>query len=156
MAELFPLAIVSPVLVACAYSDLRYMRIPNKLVLMLAVFFVITSPMLTLPEIGWRIAVSAIVFGISAIAFSLRMLGGGDVKMLAALLLFIPSTTLTTFGYIFSSSMLTGLLVSTTLQNAAWAESLGWASVKAKGRFPMGISIALAGVAHPLVVLAIQ
>ena len=152
-AGLLPILLLSPVLVAAGVSDLRIMRIPNKLVLIALALFVVTAPLLTWHEIGMRVAAAGIVFAIGFALFVANMFGGGDVKLLAALMLFVPSTALVPFGYIFSFSLLVGIVFIVTLQSSPLSRRLGWVSSRAKGKLPMGISIALAGILLPIVLM---
>ncbi len=150
---LIPLLILAPVLLAVAWSDLRHMRIPNTLSIIALVLFVLSAIVLPPPDIVVRVVVAAVVFAIGFAGFSLGLWGGGDVKILAALLLFIPVTTLQLFCYVFSASMLAGICVILGLRRIPAVEGLGWKSVSGSTKFPMGISIATAGLLHPLAVV---
>lgn len=154
--SLVPLILISPILVAVAYCDLRFMRIPNVLsVLILAIF--VTASLIDPPDdLLARIAVAAAVFGLGFTGFCFRMLGGGDVKILSALMLFVPLASLVLFAYIFSAAMLVGIAAILTLRRLPLATDHGWKSISGSTRFPMGVSIALAGIVHPLAVMALQ
>ena len=52
--EFIPLAAALPVVIASAWTDLRMMRIPNPLVLVGLVVFVLTLPFLDAGEALWR------------------------------------------------------------------------------------------------------
>lgn len=149
---MIPLLLVSPVLVAVAYYDLRYMRIPNSLVLMALAIFLLTLPLLPMSEITWRLGAAAAVFAIGFVVFALNLFGGGDIKMLSALMLFIPSQTYPIYGFAFSAAMLLGVFFVLTLRAAPWLQGSDWITIKSPGTFPMGISIALSGLAHPVLV----
>ena len=145
---LFPLLCVSPLLVLMAASDLARMRIPNLFVLLGLVVFVATAPLLELGELGARIAAGLIVFLIGFAGFSLRLLGGGDVKMMAMLMLFIPSQTLMLYSYCFSGSMLTGIVLIVLLRRVPKMRESGLVSLQADGALPMGVPIAASGLLH--------
>jgi prepilin peptidase CpaA len=153
--NVIPLMLMAPVLIAVAYCDLRYLRIPNLLGIISIVIFVLTAPLLDFNEVVWRSTAGAIVLVVGFIAFALRLLGGGDVKMLAALLLFIPSQTLSYFALNFSASMFLGILFILTLRAVRWQPGPGWVSFSATGKFPMGISIALSGLIHPFLIVLV-
>jgi prepilin peptidase CpaA len=153
---LLPLILIFPVLLAVGYNDLRHMRIPNVLSILAVIIFVATAFLLPVNEIGFRIAASLATLVIGFVAFTLRIFGGGDIKILAALMLFIPSQTLALFGFIFSISILVGIGLVMTLRTAPGAQKSSWKSLQAKAKFPMGISISLAGLAHPFLVSALQ
>lgn len=149
---ILPLLLLAPVLIAVAYSDLRYLRIPNYLVGLSIALFLLTVPLLGWHEAGLRLLAGLVVFGIGAITFALRWFGGGDVKMLAALLLFIPSQTYSLFAFNFSASMLLGISLVLMLRSAPGLHRLGFEGISAQGKFPMGISIAGAGLMHPFLI----
>ena len=154
--SLIPLILTSPILVAVAYCDLRYMRIPNVLSVLILAIFVVSSVVYPPVDLLARIVVAATVFGLGFLAFCARILGGGDVKILSALTLLVPLHSLGLFAYVFSAAMLVGIAAILTLRRLPMAADHGWKSISGSTRFPMGISIALAGIAHPLTTVAFQ
>ena len=79
--------------VMAALSDLREYRIPNKISLALLALYpvhVLVSP----APVDWlmALAVASLVFAAGLTLFFCRMLGGGDVKFLAAASLWAGST----------------------------------------------------------------
>lgn len=143
---LFPLALMLPVLGFAAYTDLTRMKIPNKLSLIGIAIFVVCIPFIPLEETGMRFLSAAILFAVMFILFALGLFGGGDVKLMSVLMLFIPSNSLFAFAYIFSASMFVGILIVLILQSFPTLVPSHWLSAQRKGHFPMGISIALAGI----------
>jgi len=91
------LALLALILVAAAIIDIRTFTISNRLnlaVALLAPLYWLSIGM-GLAEIGTQIAVAVGVFVLLAIAFYLRMMGGGDVKLASAIALwFAPQGTL--------------------------------------------------------------
>ncbi len=152
MIELLPLLLLSPVMAAVAYFDLRYMRIPNKLVVIAVLLFLVTAPLVAWPEVGIRLAMALTVLAIGFGLFAMGLFGGGDAKMMAALMLFVPSQTYTLFGYGFSLAMLAGIGLILLLRCVPVFSGSSWVSMQQKGTFPMGISIAMAGLLHPAAV----
>ncbi len=153
---LVPLILLSPVLLVTAYCDLRYMRIPNLLSLLAIPVFLLTVPLIGLPEAGMRLSAAALVFAVGVAGFALRLLGGGDVKILAVLISFIPSATWTLYMLVFAGSLLAGLIAIVAWRAVPQLHVQGWVSATAPGTFPMGISVALSGLAHPFVVIALS
>lgn len=154
--NIYPILLLVPVLVAVAYFDLRFMRIPNSLTLItLGVFAlaVIVSPPTDLVA---RFAIAGIVFFLGCVGFAFRLLGGGDVKILSALMLVVPANGMVLFANVFSVSMITGVIVVLTLRRFPVVAKSGWKSFGGSTKYPMGLSIALAGLAFPLVTLAFQ
>jgi prepilin peptidase CpaA len=89
-------ALLAAALVAAALWDLRTRTIPNGLTLAIALAaipFWWATGMAFWPEAALRIGIAALVFGAFALAFAMRLMGGGDVKLLAALALWLPPGT---------------------------------------------------------------
>ena len=91
------LALLAIILVAAAIIDIRTYTISNRLnlaVALLAPLYWVSIGM-GIAEIGIQVAVAVGVFVLLAIAFYLRMMGGGDVKLASAIALwFAPQGTL--------------------------------------------------------------
>ncbi len=154
--ELVPLLLLCPVLVATAWYDLRRMRIPDVLSLIAVGLFLVSGPLfLTTESILMRVLVAGTVFIISFLMFAFRLVGGGDVKIFSALMLFIPVPTVSVFLLLFSAAMFFGMALMPVLRALPHADLLGWVSLKPGAGFPMGISIALSGLAHPIVAAAL-
>jgi prepilin peptidase CpaA len=86
-------AILAAMLIVAAAGDLRTRTIPNWLnaaIALGAIPFWLLSGMSLWPEIALQVAVAAAVFGLFAIAFYFGAMGGGDVKMVAAIALWLP------------------------------------------------------------------
>jgi prepilin peptidase CpaA len=86
-------AILAAMLIVAATGDLRTRTIPNWLngaIALAAVPFWIASGMALWPDVALQIAVALAVFMLFALAFRLGAMGGGDVKMVAALALWLP------------------------------------------------------------------
>ena len=81
----FQFALIA-ILVACVLYDLIEFRIPNALSATVAVLFLPWALLHPLPltQIGGCLFVAATIFVCLGIAFQLGLLGGGDVKLLAA------------------------------------------------------------------------
>ena len=141
---------MAPVLLIAAASDLRELRIPNKLSLVALAIFAGCAPLLSVDDILMRLLAAGLVFGVCFLLFALRILAGGDVKLLSVLMLFIPTPSLLLFGYVFSGSMLIGVLLIVFIRKYPIPQVQTWASVQQENALPMGISIALAGLVHLL------
>jgi prepilin peptidase CpaA len=86
------LAVYVLALVVAALSDLVSLRIPNWLTGALAAAFPVAALIATRADghsIDWisHIEAGAAVFAVAAMLFACRLLGGGDVKLLAAMAL---------------------------------------------------------------------
>ena len=152
---LWPLILIVPVLIYVGVSDLRAMRIPNEASLLCVAVFVACLPFLGFEEAAFRVAAAAAVFGLGLVLFVARIVAGGDVKILAALMLFIPTGTLTLFGLILSLSLLATVMALVALRASPMAAGSRWTGLRAEAHLPMGVAIGLAGVAHLLFLLAL-
>lgn len=150
-AGLLPLTLFAPVLLYAGLSDLRRMRIPNWTSLVAVAVFALAIPLLGLAEAGWRALFAGAIFGIGLALWSLRLFGAGDVKLLSALVLLVPSAQIGLFWNLFAVCLLVGLALVTGLRAIPAMRQTGWVSMRAERHFPMGISIALAGITLPLV-----
>lgn len=86
------LAALAIALVAAAVTDIRRRRIGNRLnaaIALCAPLFWWATGLSLWPDIAAQFGVAAITFAICAGLFALRAMGGGDVKLLAALALWI-------------------------------------------------------------------
>lgn len=153
--ELVPLLLLSPVLVAVAYFDLRYLRIPNVLTLISLAILALAMLLAPPSDLLVRLVFAGAVFGLGFLAFAFRLVGGGDVKILFPLLLAIPANGLLTFANVFSASLLLGIALVLAARRLPVAAGSGWKSMGSKRSFPMGLSIALAGLSFP-VIAAVQ
>ncbi|UWQ22912.1 prepilin peptidase [Jannaschia sp. W003] len=145
-----------PICLWVAYTDLSVMKIRNEAVLaLLALFAVGGFFVLPLEDWAWRWTHFAVVL-LAGFAFSsLRMLGAGDAKFMAAMAPFValPDANLVLL-------LMSGLLLLTfALHRAAGALepvraiTPGWESWKRpeegrKTRFPMGITLAATHLAY--------
>ena len=86
--HLIPLAGFTGIMATSAIEDLRRLIIPNGLIVGLCVLwplYVATAPMLTMAAAGFAVLCAAAVFLAGALLFARGLIGGGDVKLLAAL-----------------------------------------------------------------------
>ena len=96
LGEYFRLALIvalGALLIAAAITDLRARIISNRLnfvIAALAPLWWIACGLNLWPDVGVQLLVGGIVFILFAALFSMGMMGGGDVKLLAALALWFP------------------------------------------------------------------
>ena len=108
--ELFAITLFLGLLGLAIVTDLDELRIPNRICLLIALLY--PSYVLASPEpVNWpgALAVAAGVFIIGLIPFSAGIMGGGDVKLLAATALWA------------GPSAIVGFLLLTTLAGGALA-----------------------------------
>ncbi len=143
--ELLPatmLGILAILLVVAAVVDVRTFTISNSLnltVALLAPLYWLSVALPLWPDAAMQLAVGAAVFAILAGAFYAGMMGGGDVKLAAALALwFSPSATL---QFLILMSVAGGVL---TLAVLALHRSRGRTG---RPEIPYGVAIAFGGLA---------
>ena len=92
------------------FYDIFTMTIPNKITLVLIATFAICAPLagISLETALWSIGLSIFVLMIGFALFSVGIMGGGDVKLLAASTLWFG--TAFTVPYILYASILGGVL----------------------------------------------
>jgi prepilin peptidase CpaA len=136
-----PIVILAVMLVIAATGDIRSRRIPNKLnlaIALLAVPFWVLSGYALWPDITAQVALGVGAFLLFALLFQLGMMGGGDVKLLAALALWLPLASLVKLVVIMS--LAGGVLTLLMLVRHKATKSEG------KLEVPYGVAIAFAGM----------
>ena len=135
------MALLAVLMIVAAVSDLRTRTISNRLnaaIALLAIPFWITSGLALWPEILLQFGAAFAVFLVFAGLFALGAMGGGDVKLLTALALWIrPDWFL---QLIVIMALLGGLL---TIVFGAWHITR---RRKDKLAIPYGVAIAAAGL----------
>jgi prepilin peptidase CpaA len=136
-----PVAMLAAMLLLAATGDIRSRRIPNKLnlaIALLALPFWALSGYALWPDIGVQLALAAGVFLFFALLFQLGMMGGGDVKLLAALALWLPLASLVKLVVIMSLAGGVLTLVMLVRHRAAKTDD--------RIEVPYGVAIAFAGM----------
>ncbi|ATE64858.1 A24 family peptidase [Rhizorhabdus dicambivorans] len=85
--------LLAVLLLMAAWTDIRTRTISNELnaaIALLAVAFWWVAGEALWPDIAVRIGIALLLFAVFAGLFMLKMMGGGDVKMIAALALWLP------------------------------------------------------------------
>jgi prepilin peptidase CpaA len=137
-----PLAIL-PILLASAINDLRHLRIPNTHVVCVLCVFAVSLPFLpSWSELGYRLFAAGLAFGVGFTLFALRMFGGGDVKMLAAVVLVVSSTDQLLFLQLFSTMLLATSLGIVIVQRLPAGLQPAWQSVQQRGHVPVAVAFA--------------
>lgn len=144
-----PLVLAAPLMFLVIINDLKRMRIPNWLSLATIAVFVLTVPLVQpMDETLARLAAAAIVFALGFAAFASGAVGGGDVKILSALMLLIPIEALPLFSLILSATLMGGAALVLGLRAVMRTPVEGWRFLETK-KFPMGLSIGTAALALP-------
>ena len=135
------LGLLAAMLVACSLWDLKTRTIPNWLnlaIALLAIPFWFSVELSVWPEMALRIGIAFLAFWVFAAAFAMGAMGGGDVKLIAALALWLPWQTVLVL--IFLMSIAGGLLTLAYLIRHKLAKR------EDKLEIPYGVSIAFGGL----------
>ena len=136
------LLVLAALLVVAAVIDIRTFTISNRLNLCVALsapVYWLSVALAPWPGMAVQLAAGAIVFVLLAGAFCIGMMGGGDVKLAAALALWLPPAG--TFRFLVFMSLAGGLL---TLGILTFHRMRGR---EGRPQIPYGIAIAAGGVA---------
>jgi len=126
-----------------AWSDLKYMKIPNKAVLGLGASFVLIG-LLVLPfEVYiWRLVQLFVVLVIGFLLNMVRMIGAGDAKYAAAMAPFVAAPDAGRFLMLFCVALLVAFILHRSLRRISPLRAAlpDWASWTNK-KFPMGLAL---------------
>jgi prepilin peptidase CpaA len=135
------LGILALLLVVAAVIDVRTFTISNRLnlgVALMAPLYWWSAHLPLWPNIGIQVAIAAGVFALLAVAFYAGMMGGGDVKLAAALALwFSPQSTL---RFLVFMSIAGGVLTLVVVGLHRLKKKPG------KPEVPYGVAIAVGGL----------
>jgi prepilin peptidase CpaA len=137
----FVLAALGLLLLVVAVIDIRTFTISNKLVLavaLLAPLYWWAGGVPLWPDASLRIGVAVAVFLVLAVTFYIGMMGGGDVKLAAALALWFPPQT--TLVWLVIMSVAGGVLTLAVLIAHKVRSREG------RPEIPYGVAIAFGGL----------
>ncbi len=155
------LVIAALIMLAAALSDFKKLKISNKLCLALVAmfpFYALTAD----GDVAWlqHLAVAGVVFSVGFALYTLGMLGGGDVKMLAAAALWAGPKLIATLliyttlaggvlALAFAGAALLRALLNARRNTQESLQEMPWH----KAPVPYGMAIACGGISA-LVMLA--
>jgi prepilin peptidase CpaA len=119
-----PLAGLVALLALAALTDLRARRIPNRLTIGIAALYpvyVLISP----TPVAWlgALGAAAAVFMLGILLFARQLIGGGDVKLIAAVTLWAGVDQLALFGMV--TCLAGGALALASLWYRRWHDLIG-------------------------------
>jgi prepilin peptidase CpaA len=135
------LGLLALLLLAACWCDIKSRTIPNELniaIALLAIPFWWAAGLALWPDVAIQIALAAGTFGLFAIAFALGGMGGGDVKLIGGLALWLPFQAL--IMLLFVMSVAGGLLTLAMWLRHRFAKRTGPVEV------PYGLAIAFGGL----------
>lgn len=149
------LPFVFPICIFVAWNDMKFMKIPNVMVLaMLGVFVVIGPIALDLDVYLWRYLHFAVILVIGFLLNTIRAFGAGDAKFAAAMAPFIPLGDATMFLIILAATLLAAFFTHRTLRQVPQIRlrTPDWESWD-NNQFPMGLALGAGTVIYFLMAL---
>lgn len=144
MSTLLPLAllaILAVLLLVASWGDLMSRTISNQLnlaIALLAIPFWWANGLALWPDVALQLGIAALVFALFAGAFAIGAMGGGDVKLIGALALWLPWQGV--LALLVIMSLAGGALTLAMLIRKRLARS------DAALEIPYGVAIAFAGL----------
>lgn len=135
------LCVLGALLIVAAITDLRSRIISNRLNLIIATLapvWWIACGLPLWPGVAAQLLVGLIVFALFAALFAAGMMGGGDVKLLGALALWLPWQAL--LSLLVLMAVLGGLVTIVTVADHKLRKKQGQPEI------PYGVAIAVAGL----------
>lgn len=142
-----------PIGIWVAWSDMKFMRIPNVACFALFLSFLVLGPLiLNLNEYGIRIAQGIVVLIIGFFATGIGLVGGGDAKFTAAMAPFIALGSFIPFIFILGVISLVSIILHKLIGITPGLKNHinDWDSWNAHGMFPFGVTLAGSLVAYLL------
>lgn len=140
-SQILLLSMLTVLLVAAAVTDIRSRIISNRLniaIAALAPLYWLASGLPAWPDMALQFALGIGVFGAFAALFALGLMGGGDVKLLAAVALWFPWQAVGLLLLIMA--MIGGIVTVVTVVHHRVSRRLGQPEV------PYGVAISLAAM----------
>lgn len=134
-------ALLALLLLVAAWGDLRTRTIPNGLnavIAFLAPLWWWAHGLPVWPDVAGQIGVALLVFALFTGAFAIGMMGGGDVKMIGALALWLQPWAL---GQVLIVMALAGGVLTLVI-----AVEHRWRRRPGEPEIPYGVAIAFAGL----------
>jgi len=135
------LGLLAAMLLAACWCDLKTRNIPNALnlaIALLAIPFWWSVGLSLWPDVAIQAGIAFIVFWMFALAFALGAMGGGDVKLIAAIALWLPWQAV--LALLFIMSVAGGALTLAFLIRHKLARKVE------KLEIPYGVAIAFGGL----------
>lgn len=147
--------LITPVLLAIAWHDLRRLKVPNRLVLAVVLCFLIVGfpgGLLGLEwGLPWEVFLKRLFYGVVAffIGFGIHQIAGGnvgagDLKLIAALVPFLASGSVLNFLLIYALASFAGLALFFLARMALRGRTSGWAALDQALYFPAGVLLGIA------------
>ncbi|MGG7645652.1 prepilin peptidase [Rhodovulum sp. YNF3179] len=133
-----------PISIWAAWSDMKYMRIPNPSVVALTLGFLVLGPIaLPLDVFAWRLLNLVVVLVVGFLLSSAGKLGAGDAKFAAAAAPYIAPGDLFAFLYILAFGLLAAFATHRLFRAlpAMRRATADWHSWTVTRDFPLGFAL---------------
>ncbi|MBL4806704.1 MAG: hypothetical protein JKY31_05360 [Rhodobacteraceae bacterium] len=121
---------------------MKFMTLPNVMVGLLAITFIVSGPfVLPFDDYLWRVLIGVIALTLGFLIHFTGVMGGGDLKLIAAMLPFVAYQDLIAFAFLMSIMTLAGVAAHRFVGWAGYAPE-GWKSWEGRKKFPFGLSLA--------------
>ena len=140
-SSLLLMAVLGLLLLSAGIEDARTREIANwknAAIALLAPAWWWTNGLTLWPDVAWQVGVAAIVFALFVGAFAIGQMGGGDVKLIGALALWLPLQALSSMLIVMA--LAGGVITLMFVVERRWRKSTGPVEV------PYGVAIAIAGL----------
>lgn len=142
------LSVLPALVIAAALSDLTTMKIPNWLsgAVIVGFFPAALAVGLPLEVVAMNVGVAVVALLVGMLLFALRIVGGGDAKLIAAASLWLGASAVLPFilwTAVFGGMLSVALMAARRNLGPALAGAPGWVQtlLTAKGDIPYGIAI---------------
>lgn len=140
------LVLLLPVGIWVAWSDMKFMKIPNKAVVTAVGIFVVFG-LIALPfsDYLWRYVHFGVVLALGFAGNLFRLFGAGDAKFASAMAMFIDLGDISIFFQILAVCLLAAFVTHRAARSLRFVRHIvpDWESWE-RGDFPMGLALASA------------
>ncbi len=145
--------IAAGALIWAAINDIRHYFIPNSIPIIITLSYAVSAFFMPFPHLIGGVLTAALVFTVGALLFARGLMGGGDVKLMAAAALWAGPSLISTFAIAVSLSgaLLAALMLSPLrgLMPAPSPEAValtGGSDTGLRQPMPFGVAIAIGGL----------
>lgn len=141
-----------PIAIWVAWSDMKFMKIPNKAVMaLLVVYLIVGFFVFPLKVYGWGWALFGIVLVIGIIVTAMGMVGAGDAKFTAAMAPFFATADIRVVFALFAACLLAALTSHRVAKRIPafrrmTSDWVSWTDAK----FPMGLALSGTLIFYPV------
>lgn len=148
------LPLTLPIAIWVAWSDMKFMKIPNKAVIALALVYLFVGPFVYPIDVwGWGWALMGIVMLAGFIATAVGLVGAGDAKFAAVMAPFFATADIRVVFALFAACLVAAVTSHRLMKHIPpfRAATSDWESWTTKD-FPMGLALAGTLIFYPVII----